>query len=457
MKLTDIPVLADLPQGTIQWLEDRCETRKFNDGDYVFQPGEPADHLLILMEGKIEISRVNSGGKIPVTVMEAGEVSGRLPYSRMKQAGAYGQATGSTVLLGLHKRHFPDLGYESTELMQRLVGLMSDRVRSFTRIQQQEEKMAALGKLSAGLAHEINNPASAIDRTSTTIRNEVRLLPNLVSQLLEFNIEPSVFQEVNALIFSSCSFGYQEASMMEMSDLEDELIDWLEEREVESAYELAEVFVKTGIRTEGLEQIENIIPADALEPTLLWVQKILETEKLAVEVHDASKRISELVTAIKTYSHMDRAPDFEMTNIVEGIDSTLTMLGHKLRDKKISIQKNLADNLPRINARPGELNQVWTNIIDNAIDALDGQEGQLKIETYYRNDSVKVNIEDNGPGIPEDILSKIFDPFFTTKGVGKGTGLGLDIVQRIIKTHNGSITVRSVPGSTCFEICFPVN
>ncbi len=455
MELNEIAVFQDLPEKTIKWFLDRAEIIELDKDEYVYQPGVPADHLVVVLEGQFEVLRVNAGGKIPVAVVDAGIVTGRLPYSRMKEVSAFARVVKPVKIMRLHKKHFADLGYESTELMQRLVGLMSDRVRTSTRMQQQEEKLASLGKLSAGLAHEINNPASAINRTATNIRQEIKSLPELVSKMFQFNLKPETFENINAIIFNKCTFGTTALSVLEKSELEDELIDWMEDHDVEEAFDLAEVFVKTGLTPPDLDALKDIIPEGALSPVLLWIQKMLDTEKLSVEIHEASTRISELVGAIKTYSHMDRSPDFEMTNLVSGVESTLTMLNHKVRDKKIELVKEF-EEVPTIKAMPSELNQVWTNIIDNAIDAAPEQDGKILVEAKRKKDTVRIRISDNGPGIPEDIKSKIFDPFFTTKAVGKGTGLGLDIVQRIIKTHNAGLEVDSEPGRTTFEVCFPI-
>ena len=239
---------------------------------------------------------------------------------------------------------------------------------------------------------------------------------------------------------------------------EDEITDWLDNHSIENGYEMADNFVDFNFYLENLESIAKQIPPAYLSPVLNWVNNLLITEKMVEDIQESSKRIADLVNSVKIFTHMDRGTDKQYADIHIGITNTLTMLAHKIKKGNITLVKAFDDTLPPVKALIGELNQVWTNLIDNAIDAMEANsKGTLKIITERDREFVQVSIMDDGPGINEDIKSRIFDPFFTTKEIGKGTGLGLEVVQRIVKQHNGSIKVNSTPGNTAFVVCFPIN
>lgn len=243
-------------------------------------------------------------------------------------------------------------------------------------------------------------------------------------------------------------------TLMERNSLEDELVDWLEEVDVENPYEAAESFLEMGIKAEELDEIRDQLPEEKLKGMLDWLDHMMSSKRLVKDIQEASGRIADLVGTIKSYSHMDRSKAMQSVEVEEGLKSTLGILSHKFKKKQIEVDIHLADNLPPINAFPGELNQVWTNIIDNAIDAMEPG-GKLLVETKQVREFVQISIVDNGPGIPEEIATRIFEPFFTTKKQGSGTGMGLDIVKRIVDNHNGDIQVHSEPGRTEFLACFP--
>jgi len=233
-------------------------------------------------------------------------------------------------------------------------------------------------------------------------------------------------------------------------------LDWLDDHEVENSEDVANVMVDAGLSTDDLEKIKNSVSEQNLESIVQWVASVLNTERMVSEIQEASDRISTLVKSIKSYTHMDRGQDVQTFDVHDGIRNTLTMLNHKLRKNNVKVLEEYAKGLPPVSGMPGELNQIWTNVIDNAIDAMHGRDGQqLEIRTTTDGKFVKIYITDNGPGIPEEVRSRIFDPFFTTKGVGEGTGLGLDVVRRIVTQHRGDIKVQSEPGKTEFLLCFP--
>ena len=303
-----------------------------------------------------------------------------------------------------------------------LVHIMTTRVREFTSAQQQDDKMMALGKLSAGLAHELNNPASAVVRSSSDLLKSPLKLNEKIAQVLSSGISAEKLRTINEIIDEKILLS-KKLTLMERTTIEDELVEWLEEKDIENPYEIAETLADMGLKPDDLDKVSQALEKENARVTLEWVVELLNLQKLVKEVHDASKRISELVNAIKTYSYMDRAPEKEPTDLHEGIVSTLTMLGHKLRQKELKVVKNFSDELPKVKVFAGILNQVWTNLIDNAIDAMPSG-GTLEIKTYQENSDARIEIIDDGEGIPKETLSKIFDPFFTTKDIGKGTGLG---------------------------------
>jgi len=457
MELKSIDNFRTLPEEALKWFVEQSRLLSFSKNELFFKKGDPIEHMFILLHGKMQIVADRGGGSIPIATVNKGEVSGVLPYSRLKEAAGNGIFLLDSYLLSFPKSRFGELERKSPEFIQVLVNMMSDRVRSFTRLNEQHEKMASLGKLSAGLAHEINNPASAINRTSQTLRSKIQQLPLIASKMLDTGLNSDQLKAVTELITAKCELGQpRKLTMVEKSEKEDELVDWLEARGVEESFELAETLVNGGVSLDDLVMLDGKIPPGAIPNVMAWVNNAVVAEKLAVEIYDASDRISRLVDSIKTYSHMDKAPDMEPINVHDGIDSTLIILAHKLKGTNIKVERYYKEPIAKINAYAAELNQLWTNLIDNAIDALDN-DGLIKIVTKEEGGFVKVYLNDNGPGIPDEIQAKIFDPFFTTKGVGKGSGLGLDIVQRIVDNHNGKISVNSKPGETSFEVCFPAN
>jgi signal transduction histidine kinase len=315
--------------------------------------------------------------------------------------------------------------------------------------------MIALGKLSAGLAHELNNPASAAKRSTAALRERLHRLPGLVTRLTACGITHQQICAVNALREAAESGAQAEVDPFERSTREDEIARWLERFKVPEAYVVAETLVETGVTVADLEAMASTVPPHVVRDAVAWVEGSLAADKLLAEIEEAAGRISSLVASVKTYSHMDRGTDAQPTDVRQGIDSTLTMLGHKLHGKAIHVERVYAADVPEILAFAGELNQVWTNLIDNAIDAMP-EGGALRIEATPSNGKVEVRIIDSGHGIPAELKTRIFEPFFTTKDVGDGTGLGLEIVRRIVAIrHGGSIDIASQPGRTEFTISLP--
>jgi signal transduction histidine kinase len=455
--LKKVPALKDLPEDQQEWLMDHSVTSQYEPGDFLFSKGDEIDKLQIIVEGEFTIKVEQNGEFRTVATMKEGDLTGNLPYSRAGSAIGYADASVQSTVIAVHKDHFKEMIREHHELTTVLVHTMTTRVREFTKQQQQNEKLMSLGKLSAGLAHELNNPASAMTRSARELKEHLSLLPENFKNVISIRMSDDQVDHVNDLLFEKVGdYGKKTLSLTERSTHEDEIADWLEDHGFEDGYEMADLFVDFGFSPKDLDVVsENVSEKDILS-VVGWLFTVMTTEKLVIEIEDSAERISGLVTSVKSYSHMDKSSDFGPVDIGKGITTTITMLNHKLKQKQIVADLDIPNNLSHVTAHPGQLNQVWTNLIDNAIDAMD-QEGKLKITAEENADYLIVHIIDNGAGIPEEVKSQIFDPFFTTKGIGEGTGLGLDSVARIIRGHKAEITVESEPGKTDFRICFSKN
>ncbi len=454
--LKSIPDFAEVPEPQLQWIIDNGSCQVYQIGDYLFKRGDEMDKMFIILSGQFRIKVAQKDQFRIIGTFEAQSITGTLPYSRATTASGYADASVESHVVILNKDHFKTMIREHEELTTALVHNMSSRIRQFTKIQQQNDKMMALGKLSAGLAHELNNPSAAVVRSAQTLKKHLSFLPENFKRVIKIKSTDEQVDCVNTILFSRVEEGVQNFSLMEKTGREDEIAEWLEEKGMDDGYELVENFVDFGFTLEDFDTIDGCLRAEDLFPVINWLNQVLTTEKLVTEIEDASQRINDLVMSVKSYTHMDQAPEKQAVDIHIGIINTLTMLKHKLNKGNINLNKEFGD-LPPVSLFVSEMNQVWTNLIDNAIDAMEGgNEKKLTIETLVDREFVNINITDTGKGIPEDIKDNIFDPFFTTKPVGKGTGLGLDVVQQIINQHNGSIKVDSKPGETTFYICVPV-
>ncbi|MBS1555594.1 MAG: GHKL domain-containing protein [Bacteroidetes bacterium] len=456
--LKDIPELKGVPDAQLQWLAEKGSVRAYTDGEKVFSKGDKIDSLRILLEGEMNFFVEQAGNLRNVGTVEKGEITGKLPFSRMKGATGIGIVTGETLLYTLHESLFPEMIRNHHELVEALVHVMTDRVRETTRMQQQNDKMMALGKLSAGLAHELNNPSAAVVRSANELKKHLSNIPENFKRVIKIKVTDEVVEHVNQWVFSAIARqGKVMLSLMEKSAREDEVTTWLEQNQIDNAYEIAETLVSFGIEEAELEQSKNWLRPEDVAPVVNWVYQVLTTERMVNEIEEAANRINKLVGSIKGYTHMDQAPEKQAVDIREGIRNTLTMLNHKIKKGNVQLAESFPADLPRVQLFVSEMNQVWTNLIDNALDAMEGRpNSQLEIKAEQKNDFVYVSVIDNGTGIPEEIQSSVFDPFFTTKAVGKGTGLGLEVVRQIIQQHNGKVYVKSQPGHTAFTVCLPI-
>jgi signal transduction histidine kinase len=450
MKLRKIQVFSDLPQDDMLWFVSQCEERCAAVGDIIIREGDPADRMMILLDGEMRArSERNPDG--PVFTVRGGEVTGLLPFSRLKIVSITARAILPTHYLTFPSSSFPELFHRMPELTRRLVGLLADRIREVTRTEQQREKLASLGKLSAGLAHELNNPSAAARRSAAALRD---CLARLRSASRSTTIGPAdcakLAQTEEGIRSSLMPAQYKDE--FARVEREETIQSWLESHNVAEPWKLAPHLADANLTVDDLARFATAAGA-SLGSELTRFATLLEMDRIAEELENSSARISDLIKAIKEYSYMDQG-SLQEVDIQQSVENTLTIMHHKLK-RGIAVTRDYAPGLPKVMASGSELNQVWTNLIDNAADAMNGN-GKLSIRIARENDFVLVEIADNGPGIPADVKSRIFDPFFTTKGVGEGSGLGLDVVNRIIKNVRGQINVTSVPGDTRFQVRIPI-
>ena len=457
-ELKAIPTLQTVPDDQLQWFLDAGDTIEVQEGERIFEKGDPLDKTYVLIEGRFRICAMQGGKMREVLVVKEQAVTGYLPFSRAVNTFGYGECIKKARIFRVYKDKIQEAIKLHYELTEALVHTMTSRIRDFTSLQQQNEKMFALGKLSAGLAHELNNPASAIARGASSLQGQIKRMPLMFKQIASLNIAPEKIDSINELLISKThQTGKPVLSMMARADNEDALADWLADHDIKD-FDIAENFTEFDFTPADLDHLHSCTPSPQLNVVLAWMNNYLLAEKMVSDIKESSHRISELVSSVKTFTHMDRDTDKQLLDIHAGIRNTLTMLNYKVKKGNIQVVEDFDLNLPQIKALAGELNQVWTNIIDNAIDAMEvNGSGILEIRTRQDRHYICVYIKDNGPGIPEEMQSQVFDPFFTTKDMGKGTGLGLDVVTRIVRQHNGTVKLTSVPGNTEFTVCFPMN
>lgn len=454
-----IKELEDVPDDQLQWLLSNAECRIYEPGEEIFQPDVKVEHLHIMIDGSVQIWHLQSGSKQTLFELEAPCITGNLPFSRLKVAPAHGEIMKKLTCVCLHVDYFPQMIKEKYELTEALVRSMSSRIRQTTSQMLQNDKLLSLGKLSAGLSHELNNPAAAVVRSAQALKKHLAIFPDLFKNTRRVKLADEDIDLVNEIAFSKFIPAEKRAelTLMELSELEDELAGYLEEHGFDEPYDAAETLAEYRFKVSDLKKINAITTEKYFKPLTMWIVKNLVTESMVQEIEEASRRIKELVSSVKSYTHMDESLARKKVDIHASVTNTLTILGYKIKKFGIHVDKQLEPKLPRILGHGGEINQVLTNLLDNAIDAMETTPNKhLIVKTESHGDQICIIITDTGTGIPDDVINKVFDPFFTTKEIGKGTGLGLDIVQKIITRHKGTVTVASSPKGTSFTILLPI-
>jgi signal transduction histidine kinase len=432
----------------------------FDTGETVFVEGQPADFLWVLLAGEMEMERHVGGQRIRIaTVSRPGSYGGGL-QAFAGSAAASGYRATARALRPSRFFRLPssDLGRllaEWSPVAKHLLDGYLQRLEGIEATVREREHLISLGRLAAGLAHEVNNPAAAALRATADLRAAMQQLQDVVTWLATANL-PS--DRLHALLNlqreALAAVAPRVRSGIELANAEDDLGTWLEAHRVENSWSLASTLAAVGVDESWLNRAATLLGPGELSPGLNWLVATYTATNLVDQIDDSVGRIAQLVAAVKEYSYMDRAAEQEV-NVHEGIEKTLLVLGYKLRPG-IQIFRDYDEGLPTIRANGAELNQVWTNLLDNAIDAMQGR-GQISIRTRRENGAILVDVGDQGPGIPSELASRIFDPFFTTKEPGKGTGLGLDIVRRIVvDAHHGEISAESAPGDTHFIVRLPI-
>ena len=451
-ELLRLPIFADLPADQIAWFIDQSKDLSLEPDEVYVHQGDAADAMFVVLDGQLQI-RGELSGSLVTFVSKPGDVTGVLPFSRMKQFPLTGHALSNSRVLRFPASLFPDLIQKMPELASRLVALMSDRIRESTRIEQQRDRLAALGKLSAGLAHELNNPASAAKRAASQLRSNLKQIKDASQELGSRDLTAAQKSEIEKLENSLIQKNEPPPDVLTISALEDELDSVLQSHGQNDLWQLSANLARKGAKAELLESLFTSLDADTARAALMRISALLEITGLLNEIENSTSRISDLVSAIKEYTFMDQAPA-QNVDVIKSLENTLTILNHKLK-AGVEVERDYQPVPLLVDSFGSELSQVWTNIIDNAIDAMHGR-GKLRVRTYRDDACVVVEIGDNGPGISPEVQPHIFEPFFTTKGVGEGTGLGLDTVQRIVRKHRGNIEVSSRPGDTRFQVFLPL-
>lgn len=439
-----------MPDNQIEWFLSHLHEVSLHAGETFVRQGDPADSMFIFLEGLFQW-RGEFGGDTVSLPAQAGDVSGVFPFSRMKQFTIAGRAVTDGRLVKFPSALFPELIQRMPELTTRLVAMMSDRIREGTRIEQQRDRLVSLGKLSAGLAHELNNPASAAKRASDQMRNTLARLRNANSELLRCPLEDTDRAKIEEVEASLLQSETPPSEGLVLKDLEEILESILRSYGHADPWELSAALAKANMPADTLSSLLNQLNPRTARAALVRIASSAELSALLRTIENCASRISNLVRTIKDYTNMDQGP-LQNVDIARSLDTTLDTLAHSLQSG-ITVRREY-EPVPLLVNTGTELSQVWTNIIENSIDALQG-EGERSVRTFREDRFVVVEIGDDGPGIPSEIRPYIFDPFFTTKGVGDGTGLGLNTAQIIVRKHGGNIQVTSKPGDTRFQVWLP--
>jgi len=450
-RIAALPVFATATCDEIEWLASRGNIRSIRAGTTIFESGSVVSEMYVLLTGHAGIYSVATGGERRLLDLRTGHVLGAMPYSRLSETPASVVAEDDVQALVISRAQFTDLVRECPNVTESLMHYMIDRVRLFHGARLNDDRLQSLGRLASGLAHELNNPASAATRHALSLPELLERGENAARAIAAAHLSNSQLEAVDA-IRGGCAGAARTYSTCEIADREDDIADWLERHNIDA--QLAETLASCDVDAAALDQLAKALPAPSLGPALTWVASGAAMRALARELGSATGRIHDLVAAVKGFSFMDREDVPGDVSISRGLADTIAVLQNKARAKSVTLQLHAADDLPRVHGFGSEINQVWENLIDNAIDASPNQ-GKVEITAIAGGDSVVVRVIDDGMGIPADHRVRIFDPFFTTKDVGQGTGLGLDLARRVVHAHRGDIDFTSQPGKTVFRVRLP--
>jgi signal transduction histidine kinase len=448
--LSRVAPLQGMSDEELLWLAEHGIERCAPAGAILFREGDEARDMTILLQGEIQVHR-ERGGPMALFIGRAGQITGLLPFSRMKTYGGRGQAIAQCWALQYPREIFPEMLRAVPSMMQRSVSVLLDRTREVTRLEQQAEKLNALGKLAGNLAHELNNPASAAQRSAAGLLSELRVYGRHKFDLGRLCLAEPQLQALRSWQ-DSIRLRAPIHDHARHASNEDVLTQWLLAHQIEQPWQIAPDLYEANVTPSDLEDLKQLMHGESLGVVIGQFASSLRTERMAQAMLDSTARIFDIIAAIKDYSYLDQAP-IQDVDVPQSLETTLAMLQSRLG--KIRIERRYAHNLPRISAYGSELNQVWTAILENALDATEG-DGRIVLSVKPAGEMLVIEIWDDGPGIPPAIQDRIFEPFFTTKAPGEGLGLGLDTVQRIVRRHRGSVSVQSEPGSTCFEVRLPI-
>ena len=452
--LDRIGPLTGLPFEDRLWLARHGHEYVAGAGDVLFEEGAPVEHMVIILKGEIHVRRQH-GGPMALFIGRTGQMTGLLPFSRMKNYGGQGFAVTPVWTLLIHKSIFPEMLKAIPSMTQRVVSTLLDRVREVTRIEQQAEKLSALGKLAGNLAHELNNPASGAQRAAAGLAAALRANRLNRFKLVNLCLTDEQIERVDAWEqrVLAREFPLHSPDAVDYITREEAIRGWLTALGCNDPWDVAPPLTENSVTVDELDELKPILDPDQIVVSLQYFARFLRSSRSVDTLLNSTARIFDLISAIKAYSNMDRAPIFEV-DVPAGIDATLQML--RSRMSEVEVERKYEPDLPHVSAYGSELNQVWTALIENALDAL-GNQGRLRVTCRLEADMILVEIWDTGPGIPPELQERIFEPFFTTKPPGQGLGLGLDNAMRIVRKHRGHLSVKSEPGSTCFRVRLPLN
>jgi signal transduction histidine kinase len=451
--LAEHRTLSAVPRAELEWLAAHGSLRTLETGEVLSVKGHQVEALHIILSGRLALFIDRGAGPNKVIEWHAGDISGMLPYSRLTTAPGDSLALEPLQVLAIPRQHFRALTQECFEVTSILVHAMIDRTRLFTSSDLQNEKMISLGKLSAGLAHELNNPASAIERCAALLEDRIEDVEQITRALAAATLSDAQAATIDAVRASCTTKQKKSRSPLEQLDREESIAEWLAGHGLHTV--CAGALADTEVTLESLDRLAEAMQPPTLDAMLRWLAAGCAVRSLALKIQDCSMRISSLVTAVKGFTHMDQANVSEPVHLGPGLENSVAVLNSKACEKSVTVALNLEPDLPRACGFAGELTQIWGILLDNALDAV-ADNGHVEIIAARENQNVIVRIIDDGAGIPAEHRDRIFDPFFTTKPLGHGTGLGLDIVRRLVRHNDGTINFESRPGRTEFRVSLPM-